>query len=61
MSRRQRPQRRLASFRAARRRRQSFVPPGRLPALSIVEAAGDSSSLLDYDDLRDLSFDWEAD
>ncbi|HEY5907550.1 MAG TPA: hypothetical protein VIZ31_05860 [Vicinamibacteria bacterium] len=62
MSRRQRPPRRLATTRAARRRRLSFVPPERLPATSgHEELDGDAPSVLDYDDLRDLSFDWEAD
>jgi hypothetical protein len=37
MSRRQRPLRRLASSRAARRRRQSHVPPERLPAPTTEE------------------------
>ena len=62
MSRRQRPQRRLASSRAARRRRQLLVPPERLPAPQHSgPAEADFPSVLDYDDLRDLSFDWEAD
>jgi hypothetical protein len=62
MSRRQRPSRRLAFYRAARRRRQSLVPPERLPAPIHQDATeGEFPSLLDYDDLRDLSFDWEAD
>jgi hypothetical protein len=61
MSRRQRPSRRLASARAARRRRQLFVPPERLPASPGSESAqGEVPAVLDYDDL-DLSFDWEAD
>lgn len=62
MSRRQRPARRLASIRAARRRRQSFAPPERLPAIPVAEAAErDHAALLDYEDLADLSLVWEAD
>lgn len=62
MSRRQRPARRLASIRAARRRRQSFAPPERLPAIPVAEAAErDYATLLDYEDQGDLSLVWEAD
>ena len=45
MSRRQRPLRRLANLRAARRRRQSHVPPARLPAPDPIPT--DIASLLE--------------
>jgi hypothetical protein len=62
MSRRQRPSRRLAFYRAARRRRQLHAPPERLPAPSPREIAGGfSAPLLDYDDLPDPTLDWEVD
>ena len=40
MSRRQRPLRRLANLRAARRRRHCGVPPARLPALAAQAELG---------------------
>jgi hypothetical protein len=62
MSRKQRPSRRLATSRAARRRRQFLAPPERLPAPARSEAGEiEAPALLDYDDLGDPSLDWEAD